>query len=112
MTSRTTKLALSPAIITARRGSRSPITPPNASIETCATVQAANERPTAVALPPRSSTANATAIGARYVPTYETARPAKSRRKFRSRSASTNGMVMLYEAGDKSACLSAHRFRP
>ena len=65
MLARTARLAVSPAIITARRGSRSPITPPKASVATWAIVQAAKERPTSVALPPRSSTANATAIGAR-----------------------------------------------
>jgi hypothetical protein len=90
---RTTKLAVSPAIITARRGSRSPITPPKASVETWAIVHAAKERPTSVALPPRSRMANATAIGARYVPNYEIARPAKSSRKFRSRRASTTRIV-------------------
>ena len=33
------------------------------------------------------------AIGARYVPMYEIARPAKSRRKFRSRNGSTRGSL-------------------
>src|SRR3978361_1890075 len=37
---RTTKLAVSPAIMTARRGSLSPSTPPNARVATCATVHA------------------------------------------------------------------------
>src|SRR5205823_6668847 len=79
-----TVLETSEQIITLRRGKRSPITPPSASIETCASVQAANDRPTAVAPPPRSSTAKATAIGARYVPTYEIERPAKRSLKLRS----------------------------
>src|SRR4051812_35334385 len=75
---------MSEPIITLRRGNRSPMTPPSASIDTCASVHAANERPTAVALPPRSRTANATAMGARYVPTYEIARPVKRSLKLRS----------------------------
>ena len=57
-------------------GNRSPTTPPNASIDTCASVHAAKLSPTAVAPPPLSRIANATAIGARYVPTYEIARAA------------------------------------
>lgn len=65
MATRTVVLETSEAIITVRRGSRSPTTPPIARVVTCASVQAANERPTAVALPPRSRTAKATAIGAR-----------------------------------------------
>jgi hypothetical protein len=65
MTVRTAKLEASEAIITARRGKRSPTTPPNASVATCASVQAAKPRPTSVALAPRSRIANATAIGAR-----------------------------------------------
>ena len=70
-------LATSEPTITARRGNRSPTTPPKASIATCASVHAAKLSPTAVAPPPLSRTANATAIGARYVPTYEIARAAK-----------------------------------
>ena len=69
MVVRTAVLETSDAIITARRGNRSPITPPMPSVATWASVHAANESPTAVALPPRSRIANATAIGARYVPT-------------------------------------------
>ncbi len=96
---------MSEAIITRRRGTRSPTTPPNASIATCATVHAAKLRPTAVALPPRSSTANATAIGARYVPMYEIARAAKRRRKLRSRSGLHDRMVTLYGSADKRRLL-------
>src|SRR5436190_17860450 len=79
---RTQKLAESEAIITRRRGSRSATTPPTSSTDTCASVQAANARPTSVAelLSPR--TANATAIGARFVPKNEIARAAKRYRKF------------------------------
>src|SRR5690348_4379546 len=68
--------------MTVRRGRRSPRTPPMDSIETWASVHAANDRPTADALPWRSRIANATAIGARYVPTYEIARLANSNLKF------------------------------
>src|SRR5581483_2804580 len=79
---RTVVLETSDAIITVRRGMRSPRTPPIESIDTCASVHAANESPTAVALPWRSRIANATAIGARYVPTYEIARLANRSLKF------------------------------
>ena len=72
--------------MTTRRGTRSPTTPPKASIATCASVHAAKLSPTAVAPPPLSRTAKATAIGARYVPTYEIARAAKSSRKAGRRS--------------------------
>jgi hypothetical protein len=50
--------------------------------------QAAKAKPTSDAAPVRSRTANATAIGARFVPKNEVARAAKRRRKFRSRSPS------------------------
>jgi hypothetical protein len=83
---RTVALATSEPIITSRRGTRSPTTPPSASIATCASVHAAKLSPTAVAPPPLSRIAKATAIGARYVPTYEIARAAKSRRNAGSRS--------------------------
>jgi hypothetical protein len=66
---RTAVLAMSEPTITVRRGTLSPTTPPKASIATCANVQAAKLSPMAVALPPRSRIAKATAIGARYVPT-------------------------------------------
>src|SRR5579859_3056504 len=116
---RTVVLARSEPIITSRRGRRSPTTPPIASVETCANVQAANESPTSVALPPRSSTPNDTAIGARYVPTYDTARPAKSSRKFVSRSGFTSGplperpgvpMVRLHPRADAAFVTGAERF--
>ena len=83
--------AVSEAIITTRRGSRSATTPANASVETCASVHAANARPIAAAPPPTESTANDTAIGARFVPKKEIVRAEKTSRKFRSRSASTGG---------------------
>ena len=86
MAIRTAVLAASEPIITRRRGIRSPTTPPKASIATCASVQAAKLRPTAVAPPPLRRIANATAIGARYVPTYEIARAAKSSRNAGRRS--------------------------
>ena len=69
MVVRTAVLATSEPIMTTRRGTRSPTTPPTASIATWATVHAAKPSPTAVAPPPLSRIANATAIGARYVPT-------------------------------------------
>src|SRR4029077_5826891 len=83
---RTAALAMSEPIITRRRGTRSPTTPPTASVATVASVHAAKLSPTAVAPPPLSRIANATAIGARYVPTYEIARAAKRRRNARRRS--------------------------
>ena len=54
--------------MTSLRGSRSATTPATSSVVTCATVQQANAIPVSVAEPVRSSTAKATAIGARYVP--------------------------------------------
>jgi hypothetical protein len=86
MAARTAVLAMSEPTMTRRRGTRSPTTPPNASIATWASVHAAKLSPTAVALPPLSRIANATAIGARYVPTYEIARAEKSRRNAGRRS--------------------------
>jgi hypothetical protein len=74
---RTTKFALSEAIITSCRGSRSPTTPPTRSVEICASVQAANASPTSVAELVSPRTANATAIGARFVPKNEIARAKK-----------------------------------
>jgi hypothetical protein len=65
---RTTALPTSEPTMTTRRGTRSPTTPPKERTATCASVQAAKLSPTAVAPPPRSRAANATAIGARYVP--------------------------------------------
>src|SRR5262249_17089250 len=52
-------------------------------VATCATVQHAKAMPVSVAEPVRSSTANATAIGARYIPKYEIARADSSRKKLR-----------------------------
>jgi hypothetical protein len=65
---RTATFARSEPTITIRRGRRSATTPATRSVETCATVQQAKAMPVSVAEPVRSSTANATAIGARYVP--------------------------------------------
>ena len=65
---RTQTFAASEPIITSRRGSRSATTPPIRSVVTCATVQQAKAMPVSLAEPVRSRTANATAIGARYVP--------------------------------------------
>src|SRR2546423_7900800 len=87
---RTQKLAVSDATMTRRRGSRSATIPPTSSVEICASVQAANESPTYVAEPVRPRTANATAIGARFVPRNELVRAAKRSRKFRSRRTSTS----------------------
>src|SRR4051794_4016840 len=83
---RTPTFARSDPIITARRGSRSATTPPTRSVATWASVQQANAMPVSVADPVRSRTANATAIGARYVPKYETARAKKRSTKLRLRS--------------------------
>src|SRR4051812_7806689 len=69
--------------MTSRRGSRSPATPPSTSVETCASVQAAKVRPTSVAECVSPRTANATAIGARFVPKNDTVRAANSSRNSR-----------------------------
>jgi hypothetical protein len=82
---RTQKLVESEAIMTSRRGSRSATTPPTRSVDTCASVQAANASPTSVAELLNPRTANATAIGARFVPKNEIARAANSSRKLRMR---------------------------
>src|SRR5207247_5184545 len=60
-------------------------TPPINSVEIWASVQQAKARPTSVADPVRSRTANATAIGARFVPKNEIVRAPASNRKLRSR---------------------------
>src|SRR5690242_11890731 len=83
MAVRTATFARSDATITSRRGSLSATTPATSSVATCATVQHANAIPVSVAEPVRSRTANATAIGARYVPKYEIARAEKSSVKLR-----------------------------
>ena len=83
MVVRTQTFARSELTITSLRGRRSATTPPTRSVETCATVQHAKAMPVSVAEPVSSSTANATAIGARYVPKYEIARAAKSSAKLR-----------------------------
>src|SRR5207237_2172325 len=85
---RTHKFATSELIITSRRGTRSARTPPTRSVDTCASVQAANASPTSVADPPTPSTAKATAIGAKFVPKKEIVRAAKSKRKLRQRKTS------------------------
>src|SRR5256714_2137874 len=90
-----TKFAESELSITRRRGRRSATTPPTSNVEICASVQHANEIPTSVADPVRSRTANATAIGARFVPKKEIVRAAKRSRKFRCASAPTPLPVSL-----------------
>jgi hypothetical protein len=104
---------MSEPIITRRRGTRSPTTPPNASMATCASVQAAKLSPTAVAPPPWSRTANATAIGARYVPTYEIARAANSSRNAGSLSGPVTARIVPRDVlRYKRARFSAQRLRP
>ena len=71
---RITKFAESDDTITSRRGRRSATTPPINNVETWASVQQAKAIPTSVADPVRSRTANATAIGARFVPKNEIVR--------------------------------------
>src|SRR5205823_6475335 len=83
MAVRTQTLPASELTITRRRGRRSATTPPTSSVETCASVQHANAMPVSLAEPVRSRTAKATAIGARYVPKYETERAANSSPKLR-----------------------------
>jgi hypothetical protein len=82
----TARLAVSEPIMTSRRGSRSATTPPASSAEICANVRAAKTIPTSVAEPVRSSTANASAIGTRFVPKNETVLAEKRSAKFRRRS--------------------------
>jgi hypothetical protein len=80
---RTPTFAASEPTITSCRGRRSARTPPTTSVATCASVQHANAIPVSVAEPVRSRTANATAIGARYVPRYEIVLALRRSRKFR-----------------------------
>src|SRR6266536_3575579 len=95
MVARTAKFAVSELSITRRRGRRSATTPPTSSVEICASVQHANAIPTSVAEPVRSRTANATAIGARFVPKNEIVRAPKSRRKFRTLSGPSSSRTTL-----------------
>jgi len=83
MAARIAKFAESDDSITRRRGRRSATTPPISSVEICASVQQAKAIPTSVADPVRSRTANATAIGARFVPKNEIVRAPASSRKLR-----------------------------
>src|SRR6476646_248016 len=85
MVARITQFAESDDTITSRRGRRSATTPPINNVETWASVQQAKAIPTSVADPVRSRTANATAIGARFVPKNEIVRADASKRKLRSR---------------------------
>src|SRR6266542_4588541 len=95
MAARIAKFAESDESITRRRGRRSATTPPINSVEIWASVQQAKAIPTSVADPVRSSTANATAIGARFVPKNEIVRAVKRRRKLRSRSGPRSGRKAL-----------------
>src|SRR6266508_1753992 len=91
MAARIAKFAESDESITRRRGRRSATTPPINSVEIWASVQQAKAIPTSVAEPVRSRTANATAIGARFVPKNEIVRAPASRRKLRSRRGPSSG---------------------
>src|SRR6476619_7339511 len=93
---RMAKFAESDDNITSRRGRRSATTPPTNRVETWASVQQAKAIPTSVADPVRSRTANATAIGARFVPKNEIVRAEASRRKFRSRRGPSSGATSLF----------------
>jgi UTP--glucose-1-phosphate uridylyltransferase len=77
----------SAAIITVRRDRRSARTPPASSNATVGSRRAANTRPSALAESETSSTAKARATGTIPSPSSDTACPANSTRKFRSRSA-------------------------
>src|SRR5258705_3331551 len=90
------KVAESDDSITRRRRRRSATTPPIRRVEIWASVQQAKAIPTSVADPVRSRTANATAIGARFVPKNEIVRAPASRRKLRSRRGpSSSGTALL-----------------
>src|SRR6266487_4021565 len=96
MAVRIAKFAESDDNITRRRGRRSATTPPIKSVEIWASVQQAKAIPTSVADPVRSRTANATAIGARFVPKNEIVRAPASRRKLRTRKGlSSRGTALL-----------------
>src|SRR2546423_6233975 len=106
-----TKFAESELSITRRRGRRSATTPPTSNVEICASVQHANEIPTSVADPVRSRTANATAIGARFVPKNEIVRAAKRSRKFRCLSAPTPLTVSLLRVAFQACVRLPERHR-
>ena len=86
----------SDATMTSRRGRRSATTPPISKVEICASVHAANASPTSVADPVSPRTANATAIGARFVPKNEIVRAATRSRKLRSRRGPSSGASSLF----------------
>jgi hypothetical protein len=68
------------ATITSCRGNRSAITPPTSRNTTLASERAPTTRPRSRTEPVRSSTANASAIGATALPSVVTVRPATSQR--------------------------------
>src|SRR5439155_22588640 len=109
---RMTKFAESELSITRRRGRRSATTPPTSNVEICASVQHAKEIPTSVADPVRSRTANATAIGARFVPKNEIVRAAKRSRKFGCLSAPTPLTVSLLRVAFQACVRLPERHRP
>jgi hypothetical protein len=84
---------MSAATITVRREIRSATTPPMSSVNVSGSIRAVSTSPTAVAEPPSSSTAKASAIGTVRSPSPETACAMKSRRNSRRRSTSTGVSV-------------------
>src|SRR6266566_2038208 len=102
MAVRIAKFAESDDSITRRRGRRSATTPPINSVEIWASVQQANAIPTSVADPVKSRTANATAIGARFVPKNEIVRAPASSRKLRTRRGPSSRGTALFPVAFQS----------